>query len=133
MTCRSRCCRCSASRSSASPCGAWRRWAARLQRSISTTAPARSAGLPLTWSEEPLLLGTLGALGPLAGFFAGADLALVVNGDSLCRWPLAELLARHLATGAPATLLLAARADPADFGGGVGVDSAGKLLWLLSA
>ncbi|HXO26713.1 MAG TPA: sugar phosphate nucleotidyltransferase [Thermoanaerobaculia bacterium] len=91
------------------------------------------AGLPLTWSEEPLLLGTLGALGPLAGFFAGADLALVVNGDSLCRWPLAELLARHLATGALATLLLAARADPADFGGGVAVDSAGKLLWLRSA
>jgi mannose-1-phosphate guanylyltransferase len=88
------------------------------------------AGLPLTWSEEPQLLGTLGALGPLAGFFAGADLALVVNGDSLCRWPLAELLARHLATGALATLLLAARADPADFGGGVAVDRTGKLLWL---
>ncbi len=91
------------------------------------------AGLPLTWSEEPLLLGTLGALGPLAGFFAGADLALVVNGDSLCRWPLAELVARHVATGALATLLLAARADPADFGGGVAVDRAGKLLWLRSA
>ena len=91
------------------------------------------AGLPLTWSEEPRLLGTLGALGPLAGFFAGADLALVVNGDSLCRWPLAELLARHLATGALATLLLAARADPADFGGGVAVDRTVKLLWLRSA
>jgi mannose-1-phosphate guanylyltransferase len=91
------------------------------------------AGLPLTWSEEPRLLGTLGALGPLAGFFDGADLALVVNGDSLCRWPLAELLARHLATGALATLLLAARADPADFGGGVAVDRTGKLLWLRSA
>ncbi len=91
------------------------------------------AGLPLTWSEEPRLLGTLGALGPLAGFFADADLALVVNGDSLCRWPLAELVARHLATGALATLLLAARADPADFGGGVAVDGAGKLLWLRPA
>jgi NDP-sugar pyrophosphorylase family protein len=91
------------------------------------------AGLPLTWSEEPQLLGTLGALGPLAGFFAGADLALVVNGDSLCRWPLAQLLARHLATGALATLLLAARADPADFGGGVAVDRTGKLLWLRPA
>jgi NDP-sugar pyrophosphorylase family protein len=91
------------------------------------------AGLPLTWSEEPLLLGTLGALGPLAGFFAAADLALVINGDSLCRWPLAELLRRHLATGALATLLLAARADPADFGGGVAVDRAGKLLYLRAA
>jgi len=91
------------------------------------------AGLPLTWSEEPRLLGTLGALGPLAGFFAGADLALVVNGDSLCRWPLAELVERHLAAGALATLLLAARADPAEFGGGVAVDRDGKLLWLRSA
>jgi mannose-1-phosphate guanylyltransferase len=91
------------------------------------------AGLPLTWSEEPRLLGTLGALGPLAGFFAGTDLARVVNGDSLCRWPLAELVERHLATGALATLLLAARADPAEFGGGVAVDRAGKLLWLRSA
>lgn len=91
------------------------------------------AGLPLTWSEEPQLLGTLGALAPLAGFFAGADLALVINGDSLCRWPLAELVGRHLATGALATLLLAARADPAEFGGGVAVDRAGKLLWLRPA
>src|ERR1700726_1529543 len=91
------------------------------------------AGLPLTWSEEPRLLGTLGALGPLAGFFAGADLARVVNGDSLCRWPLAELVERHLATGALATLLLAARADPADFGGGVAVDGTGKLLCLRPA
>ena len=88
------------------------------------------AGLPLTWSEEPRLLGTLGALGPLAGFFAAADLALVVNGDSLCRWPLAELLRRHLETGALATLLLSARADPAEFGGGVGIDRAGRLLFL---
>jgi mannose-1-phosphate guanylyltransferase len=88
------------------------------------------AGLPLTWSEEPHLLGTLGALGPLAGFFAAADLALIVNGDSLCRWPLAELLRRHLERGALATLLLAARADPADFGGGVAVDRAGRVLEL---
>ena len=88
------------------------------------------AGLPLTWSEEPRLLGTLGALGPLAGFFAAADLALIVNGDSLCRWPLAELLRRHLEGGALATLLLAARADPASFGGGVAVDRAGRVLEL---
>ncbi|MBV8203217.1 MAG: nucleotidyltransferase family protein, partial [Acidobacteria bacterium] len=67
------------------------------------------AGLPLTWSEESHLLGTLGALQPLAGFFAAADLVLIVNGDSLCRWPLAELVRRHRENGAPATLLLAAR------------------------
>jgi mannose-1-phosphate guanylyltransferase len=88
------------------------------------------AGLPLTYSDEPSLLGTWGALAPLRGFLAGADLVLLVNGDSLCRWPLAELVRRHLATGAAATLLLSARADPADFGGGVAVGRAGAILSL---
>jgi mannose-1-phosphate guanylyltransferase len=88
-------------------------------------------GLSLTYSEEPLLLGTLGAFAPLRGFFAGADLGLIVNGDSLCRWPLAELIRRHLASdGALATLLLSARADPAQFGGGVAVGRDGALLEL---
>ncbi|HSS50911.1 MAG TPA: NDP-sugar synthase [Thermoanaerobaculia bacterium] len=85
-------------------------------------------GMPLTWSEEPELLGTLGALHPLKEFFAPADLVLLINGDSLCRWPLRTLVRRHLAGGAPATLLLASRPDPAEFGGGVGVDPAGRIL-----
>jgi mannose-1-phosphate guanylyltransferase len=91
-------------------------------------------GLPLTYSEEPLLLGTLGAFAPLRGFFAGADLGLIVNGDSLCRWPLAELIRHHLASdGALATLLLSSRADPARFGGGVAVGRGGALLDLRPA
>jgi len=48
-------------------------------------------GLPLVYSEEPELLGTGGALPPLRDFFAAADVALLVNGDSLCRWPLERL------------------------------------------
>jgi mannose-1-phosphate guanylyltransferase len=87
-------------------------------------------GMPLAWSEEPRILGTLGALQPLAAFFAAADLGLIVNGDSLCRWPLAELVRRHLASRAPATLLLTARADPGEFGGGVASDRGGALLAL---
>ncbi|HEY9420464.1 MAG TPA: nucleotidyltransferase family protein, partial [Thermoanaerobaculia bacterium] len=75
------------------------------------------AGMSLTWSEEPELLGTLGALHPLKEFFAPADLVLLVNGDSLCQWPLRKLVRRHLAAGARATLLLASRPDPAQFGG----------------
>jgi mannose-1-phosphate guanylyltransferase len=86
------------------------------------------AGMPLTWSEEPEILGTLGALYPLKDFFAPADLVLLVNGDSLCRWPLRRLVRKHLSGGARATLLLASRPDPAPFGGGVGVDRAGRIL-----
>jgi mannose-1-phosphate guanylyltransferase len=86
------------------------------------------AGMPLTWSEEPELLGTLGALHPLRKFFAPADLVLLINGDSLCRWPLRKLIRKHLAGGARATLLLNSRPDPALFGGGVGIDRAGRIL-----
>lgn len=86
------------------------------------------AGMPLTWSEEPELLGTLGALHPLRELFAPADLVILVNGDSLCRWPLRKLVRRHLAGGAAATLLLTTRPDPAAFGGGVGIDRAGNIL-----
>ncbi len=86
------------------------------------------AGMPLTWSEEPELLGTLGALHPLKEFLAPADLVLLVNGDSLCRWPLRKLIRRHLAGGTQATLLLTSRPDPAAFGGGVGIDRAGRIL-----
>src|SRR5215470_4807101 len=89
------------------------------------------AGMPLTWSEEPEILGTLGALHPLKEFFAPADLVLLINGDSLCRWPLRRLVRRHLAAhqanGAQATLALASRPDPAEFGGGVGIDPAGRI------
>ncbi|HEV8582328.1 MAG TPA: NDP-sugar synthase [Thermoanaerobaculia bacterium] len=86
------------------------------------------AGMPLTWSEEPELLGTLGALHPLRDFFAPADLVLLINGDSLCRWPLRKLIRRHVAGGAQSTLLLAARPDPTAFGGGVGIDRTGSVL-----
>src|SRR6187402_2776161 len=51
----------------------------------------RFRGLPLVWSEETELLGTAGALPPLREFLSAADRVLVVNGDSLCRWPLETL------------------------------------------
>lgn len=86
------------------------------------------AGVPITWSEEPELLGTLGAFWPLREFFAPADLVLLINGDSLCQWPLRRLIRRHLAGGAKATLLLASRPDPAAFGGGVGIDRQGRIV-----
>lgn len=79
-------------------------------------------GVPLTFSIEEELLGTLGALGPLRGFLGEAEQILVVNGDSLCRWPLRGLVRRHLRSGARATMLVSKRADPALFGGGVTVE-----------
>jgi mannose-1-phosphate guanylyltransferase len=103
--------------------------------SIRDAFGARFRTMPLTWSEEPELLGTLGALAPLRGFFAAAGTILLLNGDSLCRWPLASLLARHRAAaarGARATLLLSARADPAAFGGGVGVGPRGEVRTLFA-
>jgi mannose-1-phosphate guanylyltransferase len=85
-------------------------------------------GIPLTWSEEPELLGTGGALHPLRDFLAPADLILLINGDSLCRWPLKRLIRAHQAGGATATLLLTRRADPEVFGGGVGIGREGEIL-----
>jgi mannose-1-phosphate guanylyltransferase len=47
---------------------------------------------------------------------------VVVNGDSLCRWPLDRLLAAHRRGRAPVTLLVSRRADPRRFGGGVAIE-----------
>ncbi len=86
------------------------------------------AGMPLVYSEEAEVQGTLGALWPLREFCAAADTLLVINGDSLCRWPFGRLLRAHRRGGAVATLLLSSRADPAEFGGGIGVDRDGDIV-----
>ncbi len=90
----------------------------------------RFARMPLVYSHEPALLGTLGALGPLREFLGEADLVLLVNADSLCRWPFGELIDRHRRSGAEATLLLTSRARLRDFGGGIGVDRRGRVVRL---
>ena len=88
----------------------------------------RHRRVPLRYSQEPEILGTLGAAAPLRDFLGAADEILVVNGDSLCRWPLRALLERHRRTGATATLLVAERADPRLFGGGVALAEDGRTL-----
>ncbi len=86
-------------------------------------------GMPLVYSLEPEeRQGTLGALHPLRDFLAEADVILLINGDSLCPWPLPKLVRRHRGTGAAATLLLAGAADREEYGGGVAVDRKGRLL-----
>jgi mannose-1-phosphate guanylyltransferase len=84
-------------------------------------------GLPLTYSAEPELLGTLGAMIPLQEFLRPAELVLVINGDSVCRWPLRRLVRRHQRRENLATLLLSKRANASEFGGGVVVDRGGRI------
>lgn len=87
-------------------------------------------GVPLTYSEEPEILGTLGALAPLREFFREARQVVVVNGDSLCPWPIADLLAEHRSRGAEATLLVSETARAERYGGGVGIDETGRVVAL---
>lgn len=86
------------------------------------------AGMPLVYSREPELLGTLGALAALRDFIEPASEIILVNGDSLCRWPFGALMRRHRRRGSHATLLFAAGADPANFGGGVGLDKENRVV-----
>ncbi len=83
--------------------------------------------MPLAYSEERELLGTLGALGPLRDFWRDAEVLVVVNGDSLCRWPVRPLLRRHRRLSASATMLVSRRARVEEYGGGVGIDLEGRL------
>ena len=87
-------------------------------------------GLPLLYSWEKEIQGTLGALHPRRDFLAAADLVLLVNGDTLCRWPWKKLLRRHLRSAADATLLLLRRPPEEALGGGVGVDARGAVVQL---
>ncbi len=93
-----------------------------LGRQIRDTFGDRFRGMPLVYSEEPELLGTAGALPPLRAFLEQSDCVLVVNGDSLCRWPLEQLLAAHARRKPAATLLVHRKADLRDFGGGVALE-----------
>ncbi len=85
-------------------------------------------GMPLVYSREKELLGTLGALAALRDFLEPAKEILLVNGDSLCRWPFQAMLRRHRRRSSLATLLFATGADPERFGGGVGLDKEGRVV-----
>lgn len=83
--------------------------------------------MEISYRYEPELLGTLG---PLAAFRAELEVAeeiFVLNGDSLCRWPLEQLSRARRRAGARVGLLLSATADPEPLGGGLGIDEDGRL------
>ncbi len=87
-------------------------------------------GMPLQYSEETEILGTLGALGPPRALLAEADIVVLVNGDSLCDWPWKRLLRQHLKRRADITLLVHRRSPEANLGGGIGLDASGAVVQL---
>ena len=94
---------------------------------IASTMGSVYGRMPLHYSRESELLGTLGAVYPLQEFLCEADLVLLVNGDSLCLWPIEAMVERHLGSGSGATLLLTTVADVASFGG-VGIDGEERIV-----
>jgi NDP-sugar pyrophosphorylase family protein len=84
-------------------------------------------GMPIRYSPEAEIQGTLGALAPLRKFLAEAEWAVVVNGDSLARWPLAKLLRHHQQHLPRATLMVSSRARTEDYGGGIGISRNGRV------
>ncbi len=94
------------------------------------SAAAEELGIDLAFAVEPDLLGTLGAVANLFDFLAKGDDILLVNGDSLCRWPIREVLARHRRSGADVTLQLGPKAPDTRLGGGVEVDQRGLVVGL---
>lgn len=91
---------------------------------------AGERGIDLTFAHERDLLGTLGAVVNLRDFLAGGDDIVLVNGDSLCRWPLREVLGRHRRSGADVTLQIGREAPDEGLGGGVEVDHRGLVVGL---
>ena len=85
-------------------------------------------GMPLLYSEEEPIQGTLGALVPPREILQDADVVLLVNGDSLCRWPWRALLKRHFKSQADVTLLLHRQSPDEALGGGVALDASGRIV-----
>lgn len=85
-------------------------------------------GLPLTYSHEPEIQGTYGALYPLRDFLRDADAVVMVNGDSLCDWPVRQVVEHHLKEAAEATLLLLERPPDSALGGGIAIDAEGRVV-----
>lgn len=92
-------------------------------------------GLPLAYSPEDPIQGTLGALAPVRRELRDADAVVVVNGDTLCPWPVESVVRRHLRDRADVTLLVHEgpahrRAPRPDLGAGIAVDASGRVVGL---
>ncbi|MBW2316098.1 MAG: NDP-sugar synthase [Deltaproteobacteria bacterium] len=80
----------------------------------------------VTWSDEPHLLGTGGALRRVRDFLAESDPCLLVAGDMLLDVDLSKLIDLHRTRGDAVTFLLKEDRRAPVFGT-MGVDSAGRL------
>ncbi len=80
------------------------------------------AEVELTFSFEESLLGTAGALMQLREFLEAGEAALVINGDSWCRWPFAKMIKRHLRERPLATLLVHKKLPAERYGGGLAMN-----------
>lgn len=104
-----------------------------LPKAIERTFGDSYLGMPLIYSLEEEIQGTLGALHPLRQALGEYDALVLVNGDSLSDWPFRKLMRRHVRSGADVTLLLQKVASTEEFQGGVGLDSTGQVVQLRSA
>lgn len=68
-------------------------------------------GVRLSYSDEPVILGTGGGLSAVRRYFDGEDRFLLHNGDVFTDWDLGNLLRGHVLAGVSATMALA---DPPD-------------------
>ncbi|HYB89985.1 MAG TPA: NDP-sugar synthase [Candidatus Binataceae bacterium] len=84
-----------------------------------------SLGIEITYSREPVLLGTGGALNPLREYFAG-ETFIVANGDTILDLDLSAMVAFHRERKALATLLLA-RPDNLDDYSRIEIDRDGRI------
>lgn len=84
------------------------------------------SGLDLSFSNEPELLGTGGAIRRIASFLRDSDPALVLAGDMLLDTDLAGFAQRHRERGDTATLLLRSDERVAEFGP-IGIDGDGAV------
>lgn len=79
-------------------------------------AADRFAATRITYSHEPEILGTAGAMREAAEWL-GDEPFIVLNGDMLCNIPLHEMLAQHRASGSAVTLAVMEASRFPDYGG----------------
>ena len=78
---------------------------------VRAVGDGRAPGLDVAWSREVRILGTGGGPRKVRDFF-GDEPFFLVNGDVVFDFDLAELLRRHRAAGARATLALVPNPEP---------------------